>query len=146
MWERALTGLASKLLNRDSDVIDVGANIGGVSHAFSQIVPDGNVVAIEANRKLINKIKARVNDFDIKNLRILHRAAYKTNFRILTLHTDRLHYASSSSLYRSDSNLSKQWVRTLKIDSLHLKKLELIKIDVEGAEVDVILVRPKLYR
>lgn len=91
MWERALTGLATKLLNRDSDVIDVGANIGGVSHAFSQIVPDGHVIAIEANRKLINLIKGRLNEFDIKNLRVLHRAAYKTNFRIKTLHTDRSH-------------------------------------------------------
>jgi FkbM family methyltransferase len=139
MWERAVTGLAAKLLKRDSDIIDVGANIGGVSHAFSQIVPDGNVIAIEANRKLIKKIKSRIVEYNLTNVRVLHRAAYNTNFRILTLHVDRSLYASSSSLYRIESNLSRQWVRTLTLDSLELNKLELIKIDVEGAEADVLL-------
>jgi FkbM family methyltransferase len=139
MWERAITGLASKLLLDDSGIIDVGANIGGVSHAFSQIVPRGSVVAIEANPGLKKVIRKRINRFKLSNVRVLNRAAYKKNFRILKLYTDQSTYASSSSLYRSEENQKQRRVLTVKLDSLRVKNLRLIKIDVEGAEVDVLL-------
>lgn len=64
MWERAITGLANKLISSDSGIIDVGANIGGVCHAFAQLVPDGKVIAIEANRSLIKQIKGKDVNMD----------------------------------------------------------------------------------
>jgi FkbM family methyltransferase len=139
MWERAITILAKKLVTPSSGIIDVGANIGGVSHAFSQIVPDGKVIAIEANRSLIRQIRFRKYRYHLTNLVILNRAAYKQNYRILKLWIDSSPYASSSSLYRIEQNHKKRLVPTITLDSLKVKNLSLIKIDVEGAEVDVLL-------
>jgi len=84
MWERAITGLAKKLLSSDSGIIDVGANIGGVSHAFAQLVPDGKVIAIEANRLLIKQIRRKKRQYQLTNLHIRNRAAYKKTSRFLS--------------------------------------------------------------
>ena len=134
-----MTQLASRLVSADSEIIDVGANIGGTTNAFAQFVPRGQVVAIEPNRRLVKEIRQSRKKYGFKNIKTIRRAAFSKDFKILKLFVDDSTFSSSSSIYRGAGTTRFQLVRSLKIDSMRLQKLGLIKIDVEGAEFDVLV-------
>jgi len=131
--------------NEDSIVVDLGANVGQFSKIFSEIFPYKKIILIEADSNLIKDIKSNLKD--IKNVKIINAAVgnelkEKVDF-----------YLSKDS---ESSSLNKNFrdifgindkpnfvnVKMITIDKIFkmfdIKKIDLLKIDIEGSEWDIL--------
>lgn len=129
-------------LSEDDIILDVGANLGYFSLFFSKTSPRGKVFAFEpipASKKLLDIHLAKNN--------ITNVSTYETG---ISNEIGAIEFTFSENLaantYKSESpiyaNSKKINVEVTTIDAFvtqqNLKKLDFIKIDVEGAELDVL--------
>jgi FkbM family methyltransferase len=121
-------------------VIDVGANVGSYALFLARLVgPTGRVVAIEADPDIATLLVANMRENNLAQASVLQGAAYRQAGTI------RLGRAAASTSY---SGLyyegAAEWVDVpaFTLDSVArsegLTRLDLVKIDAEGAEDDVI--------
>jgi len=132
-------------------VLDVGANIGTHTLAFAQAVgPKGQVYAFEPRPEIFRLLEAAIRDNALTNVTlrqaavgaiesVLHVPAIPTedsvNFGGLSL-VEAIAHAGESIQKVDAGNVYAVPMTT--IDSLGLTTCRLIKIDVEGAELDVL--------
>ncbi len=145
-FDRDLIAIAELFLKRDSNVWDVGANVGVFTFAAAVIAKEGSVVSFEADTWLVGLLRRTRNlpAFKDFNIRILP-VALSGKDGVATFQVAKRGRASSSlesagGRSQMGGIREKQDVPTLKIDTL-LKSLEapdFIKIDVEGAELMVL--------
>lgn len=127
-------------------IIDVGANQGQFSVAISKLFPSAKIICIEADDKVIKKLKKNINNlnFQIINSAVGNYCGYaKFNVNndsqvssLLELGSERIKYYPKSHV------LNKKEIRINKLDNL-LKKIQinrtsLLKIDVQGYELNVL--------
>ena len=125
-------------------VFDVGANVGFYSTISARLVgSEGKVVAFEplpANVKMITH-NARMNAF--KHISVQDLALGKEDGEAQFVISSDPNWGRLASLEAPDAVVGEQTVRVARIDSLvrdkHVPAPGLMKIDVEGAEVDVLL-------
>ena len=122
-------------------IVDAGANIGLVSIPIAQAVlpRNGLVYAFEVQRMLFYALcgSAALNDLDnliVKNLALGSTAGL--------LHAGKPDYSQAQdfglfSLVNQAENQAEQ-IEVVTIDSLGLPRLDFLKIDVEGMEIDVL--------
>ncbi len=122
-------------------IVDAGANIGLVSIPIAQAVlpRNGLVYAFEVQRMLFYALcgSAALNDLDnliVKNLALGSTAGL--------LHAGKPDYSQAQdfglfSLVNQAENQADQ-IEVVTIDSLGLPRLDFLKIDVEGMEIDVL--------
>ena len=127
-------------LNKDSLFIDIGANIGKIT----QYVDDKfncNIICYEPNIACFKYLKKRFKNR--KNIKIYNYAiSNKEGNAKLFLHkqskeNEDLQYSEAGSLFEKKDNISQiQFlnVKTIDIKNLlkNFKKIDLIKIDIEG--------------
>jgi len=125
--------------------IDIGAWRGNFSIVLSRMVgPQGLVIAIEPQAITCDKLKKRLNRLCIKNVKVLNCACYSSD-------------TTKNYLVGNQADFSIIWQEELKnnyfkdvemitlkkldtiIDELELEKVDYIKMDIEGAEVDALL-------
>jgi FkbM family methyltransferase len=131
--------LLPKLLRPDDVVFDCGANQGAYAlYAASLVGPQGAVVAIEPQAYAVAALRRSLDANDLQNVRIFEGA--------VSDHVGSLPFyfrakAVAASLERDDSAHC-QAVEVRSIDDLvekeGLSRLDLIKLDVEGAEAAAI--------
>ena len=133
----------SRLINPGDTVIDVGANWGVHTLLMSKLVgPSGRVIAIEPDPNAVSDLRFNQRLNGCENITVNQVAAADSEGEIA------LYLAKSSSLNtiesdRQQAGLSeKLMVKVTRLDSivedLKLGNLCLIKIDVEGAESQVL--------
>jgi FkbM family methyltransferase len=122
--------------------IDAGANIGFVSIPLSNWLRSkgGLVHAFEVQRMLYYALCGSVVLNDIKNLFVHHLGLGDSN---KTLHVPSQNYGQPKdfgmlSLKNQLDIISNETVDILTIDGLKLSRLDFLKIDVEGMEIDVL--------
>ena len=114
-------------------IYDCGANIGTSCIFFNKYFPNARIKAFEADTSIAEILKNNLKNNLINNVDVIAKAIWINN--------DGIQFgaegADSGSIY-SDTN-------KIKIDSVRLKdlldkedKIDLLKMDIEGAEVDVI--------
>ncbi len=132
--------LAFKKLIHDGDVcIDVGGNVGIFSLNFAKCCgPHGHVYAIEPMRKnqLVIELAAEINGF--KNVAIFPYAlSDRAGSVVLEIPSVDGAYAYIKST-REDGKFDQLTVRCLPLDKFvqeqEIKRVDILKIDVEGAE------------
>ena len=132
-------------------IVDCGANIGMHTLRWSRFMRDwGEVIAIEAQERVFYALAGNVALSNCFNVRAIHAAVGRAVGSIKIPQLDHQLPASFGSLdlnqserepdVGQDVNYSGNLVRTnmISIDSLNLKRLDMLKIDVEGMEVDVL--------
>lgn len=145
LWESHVTGWFHDVLKPGDVMVDVGANIGYFTVLAAQLVgPGGRVVAVEASPSLADKIRRNVAMNGHRGtVTVWHRAAWSGSER-LKLH-ERVHYGANSSLASvgaanleelADTEVTVE-VEAVALDDLlgDLQRIDLLKLDVEGAEV-----------
>ena len=145
LWESHVTGWFHDVLESGDVMVDVGANIGYFTVLAAQLVgPGGKVVAVEASPSLADKIRRNVAMNGHRGtVTVWHRAAWSGSER-LKLH-ERVHYGANSSLASTgaanleelaDTEVTVE-VEAVALDDLlgDLERIDLLKLDVEGAEV-----------
>lgn len=140
-------------LLRPSDVaLDVGANIGALTVAMAhQVQTTGAVVAFEPQRAIYDILCNNLRLNGLTNVRALRQAAGSEPG---TLRVPPLDYAGANNFGGvSLGGAEGEDVPVVTIDSLNLPRLRLLKIDVEGMEVEALsgaratiaLLQPALY-
>jgi len=140
--EAAAAEALTKLVKPGQTIIDVGANIGYFSLTAAVLVGDsGRVIAFEPHPVAAGRLRQNVALNDLSNVEIVEAAVAHTPGSLrLFLGED----SEGSSLYDLglEPNLAVADVRALTLDDYvvaeRIGKVDLLKIDAEGAEVNVL--------
>lgn len=127
--------LASQL-SRGGVFIDIGANVGAYCLPVSREAK--SVIAIEAHAGLAEILLGNVQSNRIANVSVIHAAASDLpgiiEFPTPALSEERNFGAIGNNLV----DVSRVSVRALTIDQIAPERTSFVKIDVEGAEIDVL--------
>lgn len=139
-YEDDVAELFRHILRPGMSVIDIGANIGFFTMLSASLVGlSGRVLAVEPNPRNARMIEASrsMNGFD--NVTVLQAAAGRET-GMLALHTSHSNGTTSSVKEAGTAVLSAQTVPCLALDQLipFGQRVDLIKIDVEGAEYNAL--------
>jgi len=147
LWEIDVTNWFQDVLRPGQVFVDVGANIGYYTLLGSRLVGDGgHVFAIEAHPRMSELLNRNVIINGRFNITAWQRAAW-SQAETLKFHARR-HFASNSSagslghqeleLLHDDEEVLE--VRAVRLDEMlvDVPKVDVIKIDVEGAELQVV--------
>lgn len=141
-WEPDLTHAISRLLKPNDVFVDVGANIGYFSLLASKIVgTNGHVVSVEPHPYIFNLLKRNIHHNNFHNVTLVNTAAGRTAGEIEFFAGQATSLGESTTVAsRGFSFLGLVKVRPLIsiIPKQDLCKTSLIKIDVEGAESDIL--------
>lgn len=143
-FEPNTVALLEALCDKDSQVLDIGANIGITGIAIAQLASQGKVVAIEpvpATYKLLtNNIKnsnhsnISTHNFALGNkyseIKMQGNPDNLSGAFVADIHTidDGYHFSETVKQYRLDEIFN----------TLGLNRIDFIKMDVEGYELDVL--------
>ena len=147
-YEPHVSAIFRDRLREGMNVLDVGANIGYFTMLASALVKSsGSVIAIEPNSTNVKLIEAsrRANGFD--NISIIQAAAGRAP-GLLVINSA---YSNGTTARLPDeiqSLMAATTVACLKIDDLVPvdKKIDFIKIDIEGAELNALTGASELIR
>lgn len=126
-----------KSTTKNPVIIDCGANIGMSTMYFKNLFPDARIIAFEANPDTYGILKKNIENNNLSNVEVHNVALYDQEKEISF-------FTSSSNLrasIRKDRGGANELIIPAKKLSDYLKKIEkvdLIKIDVEGAELNII--------
>lgn len=131
------------LIHSGQTVLDIGANFGVFTKLFSQLVgPDGSVIAFEPVPRTFRTLAAGVERFHLRNVQAINKAVSdQVGAALMKVpqyaenEGDNLYEARIVSARDSQDTFS---VNTVTIDSLQLSRVDFIKIDVEGHELEVL--------
>ena len=149
---KSVLNIIPNIVPKNGTILDIGANIGGLSLPFAKIcVPEGEVFAFEPDSEvreqlleniMINKLKnIIVNPIAIQN----HSEIKSVEFFIRrAVHNDGRTNKGLSTIENISTYVQgKERVKTSTIDKFvqekKIKRLDVIKCDVEGAEYKVFL-------
>jgi FkbM family methyltransferase len=114
-------------------IYDCGANVGVSCAFFKSIYPQSHILAFEPNPKILNYLHANVKKNSLGGIEIISKAVWVDNKGIEIGLED----ADSSSIYLSKNKMKLESVR-LKDFLDKEETVDMLKIDIEGAEVDVL--------
>ena len=128
-------------------VWDVGANIGYLALVAARIVgPTGTVLAIEPDPQCAEAVRRNAALNDLRQVDVVEAAAARAGGTAdLVVVRDRLWTRLASVGDHHESERTAR-VRTIALDDVEAPPPTLVKIDVEGAELDVVAGMSRLLR
>lgn len=138
-YEEGLVAYLIENLPSNGTFIDVGANIGSISIPLAINRPDIKIMAIEASPWIYEFLKTNVDLNLLQNIVFLNKAAFKISGVDMPFYApkDKFGKGSLASVFTGDSEI----VKTVSLDDLveeyKIDKVDFIKVDVEGFEIDV---------
>ncbi len=142
LWERTVQHALKNFCDPGSTILDLGANICGVSIALARLVgPRGAVHAFECNPSLVEWARKNIDVNEADNITLVSKAVFSRSSEWIPFYCEGSIFGHGSSLYRRDDGSREVLVETVSIDD-YCKQLKIrpsaIKIDVEGAEWDAL--------
>jgi FkbM family methyltransferase len=148
VYEPHVTAVFRERLRPGMHVLDIGANIGYYSMLSASLVgPSGSVTAIEPNPDSAKLLEAsrRANSFD--NVIVVQVAAGR-ELGLLAIHGSYGNVMTSAAPDDAAALINSTTVQTFRVDDLvaRNKKIDFVKIDVEGAEYNALLGASELIK
>lgn len=142
VWEPALTHFIRQRSKKMSGriFVDVGANIGYYTLIVASTAPDSAVIAVEAFPSTLNKLQENIERNKLQNVTAIGEAAGATVGNV------EIFYAGNSNGGATTTVAGKFDIAPLTVkmrplsqmlNAEQLVRVKLIKIDVEGAELEV---------
>lgn len=135
VYEYEETQLVKKLVKNDFTVLDIGANIGYFTLILARQAKQ--VHAFEPEPRNFQILQKNVETNGLKNV-TLYNAAVAETAGTCTLHlcdTNRGMHRIYESHWCNEGTVD---VQKIKIDDMNFERIDLVKIDVEGAELGVL--------
>lgn len=129
-------------------ILDCGAHIGIALLFFKQKYPNAVIIAFEPQQTNVSLLKQNITDNRLKDVTIVS-SAVSNHVGNMPLYTSGANKSSwGNSLQASSDSSSKQLTETvsvIKLSSYLDQKIDFLKMDIEGAEVDVLReIEPKI--
>lgn len=125
---------AALLIDPEGVVLDVGANIGTTSAIFSQHVPEGQVYAFEPGPNAFAALEANIAANGLSNVKPINLAVCAKPGTVRFVENSAYGHITADG---SGSDVASGTIDDF-VASRALKRVDLIKIDVEGFERDVL--------
>lgn len=122
-------------IENDGVIIDCGANMGLSVLFFASNYPNHKIIAFEPDSFLFDIITENVKSFDMQNVQLINKAVW-TEETTLNFYTDGGMGGRINRDYKSQQPTKVQAVALA--DFLRGSEIDFLKIDIEGAETDVI--------
>jgi FkbM family methyltransferase len=130
--EVRLPCILEKLIAKDSNVLDIGCHIGSFMSLTIKIAPNGKHIAIEASPEKAASLKQK-----FPGVRIECIAVSDTNGK--AIFQEDLNNPGYSKLVANGGEktgrVREYEVQTATLDALSLPQIDLVKLDIEGAEI-----------
>lgn len=135
-YEREELSLMKKFIRQDSSVIDIGANSGHHSLFFSRCAK--NVYSFEPYEKVFKKMQERIKENNIKNIKVYKYGIGSKNGMLTFYPPDNKNEGGGSFIkMQNKEGLNLEVINGDKV-LREVKNIALIKIDVEGMELEVL--------
>jgi FkbM family methyltransferase len=131
-WEKWLTDRAIPRIKPNTNVIDIGANIGTWTIPMSKIAT--NVYAFEPATHIYQQLNANLFINQCYNVETYKVALSNINYKDVYMKTPDPSNLGMTRIVDEKTNIV---AKTRTLDSYNLTNISLIKIDVEGHEYDV---------
>lgn len=127
-------------------IIDCGANYGVSVAWFKHFCPDARIVAVEADPSIFQLLSRNINRRNFSDVNLLHRAVSDTAgtvaFQCIGADAGRISSDNSQVATGGESIIN---VETIQLDDLIGEEtVDFLKVDIEGAELDVLASSKKL--
>ncbi|MGI0058014.1 MAG: FkbM family methyltransferase [Nitrosarchaeum sp.] len=141
IYEEFETNIVKKEVKQGDVVIDIGANIGYFTLIFAKLVGDkGKVFAFEPDPTNFELLKKNVEINGYKNV-VLEQKALSDNQGKMMLSLNKVNTAGHQLDFKNEKSSNSVEVDVLSLDkyfSKHIIDINFIKMDVEGAESNII--------
>jgi FkbM family methyltransferase len=115
-------------------IVDGGANIGLSVIYFKSLYPDAKIIAFEPDTKVFNALKYNVKSFELSDIELVEKALWdsETTLRFYSEGADGGRIATEAD--------TKEIIQipTVRLKKYLEKKVDFLKLDIEGAEVAVL--------
>jgi FkbM family methyltransferase len=139
------------LLRPGNVFVDLGANEGYFTIQGAKLTePDGRVIAVEPQDRIIPVLQENIRLNSVKNVELFH-AAISDKSGAGKLHLAPDLNSGSSSFYRTTKySVPTQTTKTITLAELlnesDITQVDLMKVDIEGAEYEAILGSPEIFK
>jgi FkbM family methyltransferase len=128
-----------KLYDFDADtdtpfIIDAGANIGLATLFWKSKYPNASILCFEPSKSVFNSLKRNIVLNGLSNVTIIDKALYYQEGIIEFNTNERL----SGSINLDKQLVEKYIVQTIKLSNHLNQQVDLLKLDIEGAELEVL--------
>lgn len=142
-WEPDISYRISRRLRSGGVFVDVGSNLGYYALLASRIVgPAGAVVAIEASPRIFKQLTATIGENRCTNVRAVNIAVAASPGHVTIYAGPSENSGATSTLRDWREGKPEAEVAALPLDQIltaeELQRVQLIKIDVEGAEAPIL--------
>ena len=120
--------------NPNPYIIDAGANIGLSIIYFKKLYPNAEIIAFEPDQKVFEVLEHNVKSFDLENVKLIKKALWNEETTLTFM-------SEGADGGRIATQVDKQQlieVKTTRLREFLNKKVDFLKIDIEGAEVKVL--------
>lgn len=130
-WQKSYF-IPNEFLNQPKVIVDLGGHVGFTSIYFSTRYPNAKFYSVEASKQNFNILKFNVQSF--KNILPSNKAIYTDDGFIS--------FDESGLSYNNKIGESGEQMEAISVNSLlnlyGIEKVDLMKIDIEGAEKDIL--------
>jgi FkbM family methyltransferase len=136
--EKKILALFQKIINPSMNVVDVGANVGFFSEIFCQLARKGIVYSVEPNSSLLSFLRSISKKYS--NLEIINAAFGKhVDIQNVNFYPSKLLNIDGRTYNNRFSSHKSIIVKSMRFDTFfENKKIDFVKIDVQGFEGDVL--------
>lgn len=147
IWEPHISKLLEKYLQKWEVFLDLWANIGYESLLASYLVgASGKIIAFEPNQKNYKRLQDNISLNAIKNIETYSYGAWDKNYEI-SLYYDDHNPGATSVIQRKQHHKDGEIIEIKKLDDfLWDRKVDFIKMDIEGFEYEAILGMKKILQ
>ncbi len=123
-----------KAKNETPYIIDAGANIGLSVIYFKQLYPNAEIVAFEPDEKVFDVLEKNINSFELNNIKLIKKGLWNEE-TILRFHSEG---ADAGRLAIETDVKEVVEIQTTRLREFLNKPVDMLKIDIEGAEIKVL--------
>lgn len=143
-YQEYINDYLKKYYKSNSNIIDVGSNVGIFTISFAKIANNCNIHSFEAVTKTRKLLKETVKINNLKNV-TMYDFGLGDKDELININIDESNLGNSSiihnfnSMDKNDSSNGKELIQIKKLDDLNIKNISFIKIDIQEYEYQFLI-------